>query len=126
MTMANRASCRRPDSPMMLSHTTENHVSMPSARSRIMALAIAIIMFVAFALSPIAISRELHHNCAGTDCAICAELVGNLSLTRGGSTPASTTPAATLVLIIVLAVLGEVRFSYAPITLVSLKVRLDD
>lgn len=116
----------RLDGPIMLPRTTEDRANMPSARNRITALAVAVIMLVAFVLSPIAISHELHHDCTGTDCAICAELAGNLSLTRGGSTPASTTTAATLVLIIVLAVLGEVRFSYAPITLVSLKVRLDD
>ena len=99
---------------------------MPSPRTRIAALAVAVILFLAFALSPVAIAHELHHDCPGANCAVCAELAGNLSLARGGSVPACPATPLAIMLITVIASLGAVRFSYAPVTLVSLKVRLDD
>ncbi len=101
--------------------------SMPPLRTRLLALAIALALFVATVLSPIAAAHELHHDCAGTGCAVCAELAGNLSIVRGGGTvPAGATALITLLLISALAIIGTERSSYAPVTLISLKVRLDD
>lgn len=76
---------------------------------------------------PIAAAHELHHDCTGAGCAICAELAGNLSIARGGDTvPMGATSFITLLLISALAVIGTERSSYAPVTLLSLRVRLDD
>ena len=104
---------------------TEN--SMPPVRTRLLALAVALALFVATAFSPIAAAHELHHDCTGTGCTVCAELAGNLSLARGGGTaPAVVGVLITLLLISALAAIGTERSSYAPVNLISLKVRLDD
>ena len=72
-------------------------------------------------------AHELHHDCTGAGCTICAELAGNLSIARGGDTvPVGATSFITLLLISALAVIGTERSSYAPVTLLSLRVRLDD
>ena len=64
---------------------------------------------------------------AAYGCTICAELAGNLSIARGGGTvPVGATSFIILLLISALAVIGTERSSYAPVTLLSLRVRLDD
>ena len=101
--------------------------SMPPASTRALALLLALALFAATVFSPIAAAHELHHDCTGTGCAVCAELAGNLSLARGGGTvPAAAGALITLLLISALAAIGAERSSYAPVTLISLKVRLDD
>lgn len=101
--------------------------SMPPVRTRIVALLLALALFAATVFSPIAAAHELHHDCSGTGCTVCAELAGNLSLARGGGTvPAAAGTLITLLLISALAAIGAERSSYAPVTLISLKVRLDD
>ena len=101
--------------------------SMPPVRTRLLALAVALTLFVATVFSPVAAAHELHHDCTGTGCTVCAELAGNLSLARGGGTaPAVVGILVTLLLISALAAIGTERSSYAAVNLVSLKVRLDD
>lgn len=101
--------------------------SMPPVRTRLLALALVFALLVATILSPIAAAHELHHDCTGTGCTICAELAGNLSIARGGGTvPAGAASFIALLLISALAVIGTERSSYAPVTLLSLRVRLDD
>ena len=101
--------------------------SMPPVRTRLLALALVFALLAVTILSPIATAHELHHDCTGAGCTICAELAGNLSIVRGGDTvPVGATSFITLLLISALAVIGTERSSYAPVTLLSLRVRLDD
>lgn len=101
--------------------------SMPPVRTRLLALALVFALLAVTILSPIATAHELHHDCTGAGCTICAELAGNLSIARGGDTvPVGATSFITLLLISALAIIGTERSSYAPVTLLSLRVRLDD
>ena len=76
--------------------------SMPPVRTRLLALALVFALLAVTILSPIAAAHELHHDCTGA------------------------TSFITLLLISALAVIGTERSSYAPVTLLSLRVRLDD
>ena len=56
--------------------------SMPPVRTRLLALALVFALLAVTILSPIAAAHELHHDCTGAGCTICAELAGNLSIAR--------------------------------------------
>lgn len=99
---------------------------LPPLRMRLLALALAIAVALTCIFSPIAVAHELHHDCTGAGCATCAEMAGNLSLAQRGSVPHSPIAIVSLLIIYAVAIIGVEYASYAPVTLVSLKVRLDD
>ncbi len=99
---------------------------LPSLQTRLVALALAIALALACIFSPIAVAHEMHHDCTGIGCATCAEMAGNLSLAQRGSVPHNPIAIASLLIIYAVAVIGVEHASYAPVTLISLKVRLDD
>ena len=113
------------DAPHAIEFDT-GHDTLPPMSIRIAAAVLAICMALVCVLSPIAEAHELHHDCTGIGCAVCAELAGNLSLAQRGSVPHSPIDIAALLMICAIAVIGITRSSYAPVTLISLKVRLDD
>ena len=53
-------------------------------------------------------------------------MAGNLSLAQRGSVPHNPIAIVSLLIIYAVAIIGVEYASYAPVTLVSLKVRLDD
>lgn len=99
---------------------------LPSLHARLLASVLAIALVLTCIFSPIAIAHELHHDCSGTGCVTCAEMAGNLSLAQRGSVPHNPIVIASLLMIYAIAVIGVEHASYAPVTLISLKVRLDD
>ena len=99
---------------------------LPSLHTRLLALALAIALALTCIFSPIAVAHEIHHDCTGIGCATCAEMAGNLSLAQRGSVPHNPIAIALLLMIYAVAVIGVEHASYAPVTLISLKVRLDD
>lgn len=99
---------------------------LPSLHARLLASVLAIALALTCIFSPIAVAHELHHDCTGAGCATCAEMVGNLSLAQRGSVPHNPIVIASLLMIYAIAVIGVKHASYAPVTLISLKVRLDD
>ena len=99
---------------------------LPPLRMRLLASVLAIAVALTCIFSPIAVAHELHHDCTGAGCATCAEMVGNLSLAQRGSVPHNPIVIASLLMIYAIAVIGVKHASYASVTLISLKVRLDD
>lgn len=99
---------------------------LPPLRMRLLALTLAIAVTLTCIFSPIAVAHEMHHDCTGVGCATCAEMAGNLSLAQRGSVPHNPIVIASLLMIYAAAVIGVEYASYAPVTLISLKVRLDD
>lgn len=99
---------------------------LPPLRTRFLALALTVALALACIFSPIAVAHEMHHDCTGVGCVTCAEMAGNLSLAQRGSVPHNPIAIVSLLIIYAIAIIGVEHASYAPVTLVSLKVRLDD
>ena len=99
---------------------------LPPLCTRFLALTLAIALALACIFSPIAVAHEMHHDCTGVGCTTCAEMAGNLSLAQRGSAPHNPIAIVAILMIYAAAVIGIEHTSYAPVTLISLKVRLDD
>lgn len=106
----------------------ERPVSTGGAASRkLVSIMLAVVLAFTCATSAAVLAHELHHDCTGEGCAVCAEIAVGLRLSRAGFSPASA-PAARAVALLpfICAVLGAVRRRARLTALVFLKVQLND
>lgn len=94
---------------------------------RIAALAIAILLAASVVLSSFTVAGDLHHDCTGDGCVVCAQMSGCLRIARVGSTLAGLGLLA-LALRILCAErsVGEERPRCSLTTLVAQMVQLND
>ena len=91
------------------------------------AVLVALVFAITFAASSASISQELHHDCTGDGCAVCAEMAGGMHLARVGfSLPGAPAALAALMPLPAFPVLGALSRRMNLTTLVSLKVQLND
>lgn len=98
-----------------------------AAASRLVSLVLALVLAFICATSSMALAHDLHHDCAGEGCAVCAEMAAGLHLSHDGFS-LSSAPAVLAVAMptCALLVLGAVRRRLRLTTLVFLKVQLND
>ena len=115
--------------PVCAARRTALNDTLSDARSgsSLISILLAVVLAFTFAASPVALARELHHDCAGEGCAVCAEMAIGMHLSRDGISPASA-PAifAAAVPLLMFVALDAVRRRTRLTTLVFLKVQLND
>ena len=105
----------------------ERRDDMPGPAARALALAVALALLIAFAASSFTVAEDLHHDCTGDGCAVCAQMAGCLHIARGGATLATgAIVLAAALLRGALAVIGRVRPRLRTTALVAQKVQLND
>lgn len=94
---------------------------------RKLALIVGAVLALSLLLGAAFVLVELHHNCSGERCAICAAVAHAAAFFKAEAT--STTMPAVFAIWLLIAVLASLRlkqtFDYKP-SLVSLKVKLSD
>ena len=101
--------------------------AVPARGPRIIIACLTLLVALMFAASSAAVAHELHHDCTGDGCAVCAEMAGNLHVARGGlALPAAPATPAAAALLGALLVIGAERVRFSLTTLVALKVQLND
>lgn len=94
---------------------------------KLVSIVLALVLAFTCATSSVVLAHELHHDCAGEGCAVCAEMAIGLRLSRAGFSLASAPAAlAAALLSFICAALGAVRRRARLTTLVFLKVQLND
>lgn len=94
---------------------------------KLVPILIALIVAFVFSTSSVSISHELHHDCTGDGCAICAEMASGLHLVRDGfSMPGAVAALPIVFPFIAFLLFGLIRRSMRLMTLVALKVQLND
>lgn len=106
----------------------ERSVSAGGATSRkLVSIMLAVVLAFTCATSAAVLAHELHHDCTGEGCAVCAEIAVGLRLSRAGFSLASAPAALAAALSpFICAALGAVRRRARLTTLVFLKVQLND
>lgn len=106
----------------------ERPVSAGGAASRkLVSIMLAVVLAFTCATSAAVLAHELHHDCAGEGCAVCAEIAVGLRLSRAGCSPASAPAALAVALLpLICAALGAVCRRARLTALVFLKVQLND
>lgn len=98
-----------------------------AAASKLGSLVLALVLAFICATSSMALAHDLHHDCAGEGCAVCAEMAAGLHLSHDGfSLSSAPTALAVAMPTCALLVLGAVRRRLWLTTLVFLKVQLND
>ena len=96
-------------------------------RRRALAALLALTVALTFATSSLTLSHELHHDCTGDGCAVCAEMAMGLHLVRAGfSAPGAPAALGAVLPVLALLSLGVVLRRAGATTLVSLHVQLND
>lgn len=94
---------------------------------KLVSIVLALVLALTCATSSVVLAHELHHDCTGEGCAVCAEMAVGLRLSRAGFSLASAPAAlAAALLPFICAALGSVRRRARLTTLVFLKVQLND
>lgn len=106
----------------------ERPASAGGATSRkLVSIMLAVVLAFTCATSAAVLAHELHHDCAGEGCAVCAEIAVGLRLSRAGFSSASAPAALAVALLPFICVaLGAFRRHARLTALVYLKVQLND
>lgn len=91
------------------------------------AIILSVLLALAVVLSSSTVAEDLHHQCTGDGCVVCAQISACLHMARDGATLAGAVAAPDpLTLSAAPLVLGEERVRLSLTTLVALKVQLND